>query len=70
MGKGSMTRPYNYFRFGKNYDRIFGNAVRKGTQAKATQIHINKKKEEKKNPYHDWREGTVCAKKLADEFKS
>jgi hypothetical protein len=70
MGKGSMTRPYNYFRFGKNYDRIFGNAVRKGTQAKATQIHINKKKEEKKNPYHDWREGTVWAKKVADEFKS
>ena len=44
--------------------------MRKGTQAKATQIHINKKKEEKKNPYHDWREGTVWAKKVADEFKS
>ncbi len=27
-------------------------------------------KEEKKNPIHDWREDTVWAKKVADEFKS
>ena len=46
MGKGSRVRPYSYFRFGKNYDRIFTNAIRKGTQAKATQIHMNKKKKE------------------------
>ena len=51
MGKGSRVRPYSYFRFGKNYDRIFTNAVRKGTQAKTTQIHINKKKNQLKlNP--------------------
>ena len=70
MGKGSRVRPYSYFRFGKNYDMIFTNAVRKGTQAKTTQIHINKKKEQKKNPSDDWRKGTVWAKKVADEFKS
>ena len=70
MGKGSNIRPYNRFRFGQNYDKIFEKAVRKGKKAKATQIHKDKKKEEKKNPYHDWREGTVWAKKVADEFKS
>ena len=42
----------------------------KGTQAKITQTHINKKREEKKNPSDDWREGTVWAKKIADEFRS
>ncbi len=44
MGKGVTQRPYNYFRFGKEYDRIFNKAVRKGTKAKATQVHKNKKK--------------------------
>ena len=48
MGKGSNIRPYNSFRFGKNYDKIFEKAVRKGRKAKATQIHKDKKKEEKK----------------------
>ena len=70
MGKGSNIRPYNRFRFGQNYDKIFNNLVRKGQKAKATQIHKDKKKEEKKNPIDDWREGTVWAKKVADEFKS
>tara|TARA_R100000656_G_scaffold107821_1_gene79937 strand:- start:17 stop:229 length:213 start_codon:yes stop_codon:yes gene_type:complete len=70
MGKGSNIRPYNRFRFGQNYDKIFNKAVRKGMKAKATQIHKNKKKEEKKNPIDDWREDTVWAKKVADEFKS
>ena len=70
MGKGSNIRPYNRFRFGQNYDKIFNKAVRKGIKAKATQIHKNKKKEEKKNPIDDWREDTVWAKKVADEFKS
>ena len=70
MGKGSNIRPYNRFRFGQNYDRIFNKAVRKGMKAKATQLHKDKKKEEKKNPTNDWREDTVWAKKVADEFKS
>ena len=70
MGKGVTHRPYNYFRFGKIYDKIFSKAVRKGAKAKATQVHKDKKKEEKKNPIHDWRKGTVWAKKVADEFKS
>ena len=70
MGKGSNIRPYNRFRFGQNYDKIFEKAVRKGRKAKATRIHKDKKKEEKKNPIDDWREGTVWAKKVADEFKS
>ena len=70
MGKGVTQRPYNYFRFGKEYDRIFGKLVRKGEKAKATQVHKNKKKEEKKNPTDNWRKGTVWAKKVADEFKS
>jgi len=70
MGKGSNIRPYNRFRFGQNYDKIFNKAVRKGMKAKATQLHKNKKKEEKKNPTNDWREDTVWAKKVADEFKS
>jgi len=54
MGKGVTHRPYNYFRFGKEYDRIFLKLVRKGHKAKATQTHINKKREEKKNPSNDW----------------
>ena len=70
MGKGSNIRPYNRFKFGQNYDKIFNKAVRKGMKAKATQLHKNKKKEEKKNPTNDWREDTVWAKKVADEFKS
>ncbi len=70
MGKGSNIRPYNRFRFGQNYDKIFNKAVRKGMKAKATQLHKDKKKEEKKNPTNDWREDTVWAKKVADEFKS
>ncbi len=70
MGKGSNIRPYNRFRFGQNYDKIFNKAVRKGMKAKATQLHKDKKKEEKKNPTDDWREDTVWAKKVADEFKS
>ena len=70
MGKGSRIRPFNRFRFGKNYDKIFGRAVRKGTKAKATQVHKDKKKEEKKDPSEDWRDGTVWAKKVADEFRS
>ena len=67
MGKGVTQRPYNYFRFGKEYDRIFNKAVRKGTKAKATQVHKNKKKEEKKNPTDDWRKGTVWAKEVEEE---
>ena len=39
MGKGVTHRPYNYFRFGKNYDKIFSKAVRKGAKAKATHEH-------------------------------
>ena len=70
MGKGSTIRPFNRFKFGKNYDRIFNKQVRKGMKAKATQVHKNKKKEQKKNPIDDWRKGTVWAKKVADEFKS
>ena len=70
MGKGSNISPYNRFRFGQNYDKIFRKAVRKGKKAKATQVHKDKKKKEKKNPTDDWREGTVWAKKVADEFKS
>ena len=70
MGKGSTIRPYNRFRFGKNYDRIFNKKVRKGLKAKITQVHKNKKKKEKRNPSEDWREDTVWAKKVADEFKS
>jgi len=68
MGKGVTQRPYNYFRFGKEYDRIFGKLVRKGEKAKATQVHKNKKKEEKKNPTDDWRKGTVWAKKVEEEW--
>ena len=70
MGKGSNIRPYNRFRFGQNYDKIFRKPVLKGKKAKATQVHNDKKKKEKKNPTDDWREGTVWAKKVADEFKS
>ena len=70
MGKGSNIRPYNRFKFGQNYDRIFNKAVRKGMKAKFTQIHKDKKKEEKKDPPDDWREDTVWAKKVADEIKS
>ena len=46
MGKGSTIRPFNRFKFGKNYDRIFNKQVRKGMKAKATQVHKNKKKEQ------------------------
>ena len=67
MGKGIVHRPYDYFRFGKEYDRIFLKLVRKGHKAKATQVHKNKKREEKKNPSNDWRKGTVWAKKV-DEW--
>ena len=70
MGKNVRHRPYSYFRFGKEYDRIFNKLVRKGQKAKATQVHKDKKKEEKKDPIHDWREGTVWDKKVTDEFKS
>ena len=70
MGKGSTIRPFNRFKFGQNYDRIFNKEVRKGTKAKLTQDHKNKKREEKKNPTKDWRNDTVWAKKVADEFKS
>jgi hypothetical protein len=56
MGKGKIVKIYN---------KLFMTAVRKGTKAKNTQIHKNKKKEEKKNPYHDWRKGTVW--KLDDD---
>ena len=70
MGKGSNIRPYNRFKFGRNYDKIFNKEVRKGLKAKLTQVHKNKKKEEKKDPPDDWREDTVWAKKVADEFKS
>ena len=66
MGKGSRVRPYNKFRFDKNWERIFGNKVRKGTKSKPTQVHKNKKREEMKNPKDDWRKGTVWA---IDEFK-
>ena len=45
MGKGSRIRPYNKFKFDKNWEKIFGNKVRKGTKAKPTQVHKNKKKE-------------------------
>lgn len=64
MGKGSRIRPYNKAKFDKNWDRIF--KVRKGTKAKQTQFHKDRKKEEKKNPTDDWRKGTIWAK---DEFK-
>ena len=64
MGKGSRIRPYNKEKFDKNWDRIF--KVRKGTKAKPTQVHKNKKKEEMKDPLDDWRKGTIWA---IDEFK-
>ena len=69
MGKGVTHRPYNYFRFGQNYDKIFNKLVRKGQKAKATQVHRDKKKEEKKNPIDEWREGTVWHTKVTDESK-
>ena len=43
MGKGSSIRPYNKAKFDKNWDRIF--KVRKGTKAKQTQFHNDRKKE-------------------------
>ena len=52
MGKGSSIRPYNKAKFDKNLDRIF--KVRKGTKAKQTQFHKDRKKEEKKNPSGSW----------------
>ena len=48
MGKGSSIRPYNKAKFDKNWDRIF--KVRKGTKAKQTQFHKDRKKEEMFTP--------------------
>ena len=42
----------NKAKFDKNWDRIF--KVRKGTKAKQTQFHKDRKKEEKKNPSGSW----------------
>lgn len=53
MSKGSKRRIQQVpsEEFAENWDRIF---ARKGKGAKATQVHLNKKREEKKNGNGDW----------------
>ena len=55
MSKGSKQRPVNQKKFDANYDTIFGKdlpppTVRKGTHAKPSITHVDKKKESKINP--------------------
>ena len=52
-GKGSKQRPTNMKKFGDNYDAIFGrkDPVKKNMDKfHKPSTHIDKKKEEKKNP--------------------
>jgi len=56
MGKGKIVKIYN---------KLFRTTVRKGTKAKNTQPHIDRKKKEKRDPSNDWRKGTVW--KLKDD---
>jgi|LWDU01.1.fsa_nt_gi DUF4097 and DUF4098 domain-containing protein YvlB len=56
MGKGKIVKIYN---------KLFMTAVRKGTKAKNTQTHIDRKKKDKRDPSNDWRKDTVW--KLDDD---
>lgn len=49
--KGSWSRVKDHDSYGKNFDDIF--KARKGKNAKPTQPHKDKKKEQKKNGYPD-----------------
>ena len=49
MSKGSRQRPVDREKFNEGFDRIFGDIkARKGTQAKPTQVHTDRKKAEKR----------------------
>ncbi len=56
MGKGKIVKIYN---------KLFMTAVRKGTKAKTTHTHIDRKKKDKRDPSNDWRKDTVW--KLDDD---